>query len=601
VVRAEVSDLQFSSAVTSERDRIFLEPDSQSAQQPTASSAILSQSEFQTAPLSLEQLETNWFAQVPPSAAPPPPQTPELPKLPETIPSPSPPPTLTVPETQPQEPLPAVGIRVKVKNIEVRGSTVFTQAELDKVVAPFLNRELTFEQLLGIRTAITELYTSRGYSTSGAFLPPQDITSGTIIVQVVEGELEQIDIQGLTFLRKGYVRDRIKLAARPPLNIRKLEEGLQLLQTNPLFTQVQAELKAGTSPGRSVLTLNLKEAKFITGFYTVENRDSPSTGSWRHTLSLVDQNLTTFGDRLSIDLAFSSGVQNYTFDYQLPVNARNGTFLAHYERGDQAVVEAPFDSFGINSETETFSVGFRQPIIRRPSIEFALSLSTDIRRSQTFIFNNIPFSFSAGPENGLSKVTVLRFAQDWTQRRRRSVLSARSQFSVGIDAFDATVNDSGTDGRFVAWLGQFQWVQAWGPRVISVFRVASQLTEDSLLPLEQFSVGGVDTVRGYRQNQRVGDNGIVGSFELRFPIVDDRELGSLQLASFIDVGRAWNSNGTTFPDPKTLFSAGVGIRWQLNPYLSTRFDWAIPINPINQPGDSLQDSGLFFSLRFQPY
>lgn len=575
--------------------------------------AIVDQSTTASSELPLPALKSPATPSLSPAAivmtqapSPLPPRIPELPKLPEELPQPTPSPPLTVPpEQRPPEPTPATpGATVNVTNVQVLGSTVFSQKDLDKAVAPFLNRELTFEELLQIRTAITDLYVQKGYTTSGAFLPPQDISSGVITVQVVEGELERVEIQGLKWLRPKYVRDRVRLGGKPPLNLRKLESALQLLQTDPLFTQVQAELKAGTSPGRSVLVVTLKEANFLIGSYTVENRESPAIGTWRHTLSFVDRNLTRNGDRLSVDLGFTSGLQNYVVDYSLPVNARNGTVLLRYERGDQTVIEEPFSGFGFNSNTETFSAGFRQPIIREPNREFALALVADVRDSQTFIFEDIPFSFSRGAEDGLSKVRVLRFSQDWTERGRRSVFAVRSQVSVGLGAFGATVNDSGADGRFVSWLGQVQWVRAWGRRVTTVARLATQLTGDSLLPLEQFSVGGVDTVRGYRQNQQVGDNGITGSFETRFSILDDPEVGALQLATFVDAGRVWNGDSTPLPAPQTLFSTGLGVRWQLNPYLSTRLDWGIPlnaVNPNNQSSNPLQDGRIFFSVRFQPY
>lgn len=117
----------------------------------------------------------------------------------------------------------------------------------------------------------------------------------------------------------------------------------------------------------------------------------------------------------------------------------------------------------------------------------------------------IPFSlFSEGPERGKSRLTVIRFSQEWLQRNATQVLAARSQFSFGIDAFDATINDTGTDGRFFAMLGQFQWVQQLSPsRTLMLAKINAQLTPDALLPLENISSGGVDTVRGYRQNQLV--------------------------------------------------------------------------------------------------
>ncbi len=167
-----------------------------------------------------------------------------------------------------------------------------------------------------------------------------------------------------------------------------------------------------------------------------------------------------------------------------------------------------------------------------------MGLALDLRRSQTYLLKDIPFSFSAGAENGKSKVTVIRFSQDWVKRKPRQVIAARSQFSLGINAFDATINDSGTDGHFFSWLGQLQLVQQLSKKNVLLIRIDTQLTPDSLLTPEQFSIGGIDTVRGYRQNQTVADNGILGPVEVRFPLTSNPEV--LQVAPFFDIGKVWN-------------------------------------------------------------
>ncbi len=530
------------------------------------------------------------------------PTRPTLPSLPNTPPeTPNPPPTLTPPPQTPLTPPPELGVKVKVKRVEVLGSTVFSPEEFDAAVASFVGKDATFEELLAIRTAITKLYTDNGYSTSGAFLPPQDVTDGVVKVQVVEGSIERIDIQGLKRLRTSYVRDRIALAAKSPVNLRRLEEALQLLQLNPIITTVQAELSAGTAPGLSVLTLNMKEGQPLTTAFTVENRDSPSVGEIRGTASISHRNLLGFGDRLSADYGIGEGINSYNISYEIPVNARDGTLNLSYSNSSSRIIEEPFSNLDINADSSNFSLGFRQPIVRTPTSEFALSLALDLRQSQTFLLEDLPFSFSPGPENGKSKVTAVRFTQDWVNRSANRVLAARSQFSFGLDALGATVNDTGIDGRFTSWVGQFQWVQSLGRDAILIVRTGAQLSSDSLLPIEQFSIGGIDTVRGYRQNQRVADNGVVGSVEVRFPIISKPDgIGTIEIAPFFDIGTVWNQQGTV-PSPNTLASIGLGMRWQIDPSFSARLDWGIPLNSVPDEGNSLQDRGISFSIRYQPF
>lgn len=519
--------------------------------------------------------------------------------LPGETPTLPPKPELQTPPTQESpEVIPPSSDRFFIKEVEVLGNTVL-QEEITALTQPYENRSVTFEELLELRSAIVQLYIKNGYITSGAFLPNnQDLSTGIVKIQVVEGELEQIEIGGLRRLREGYVRSRLRRAASTPLNQRRLEEALQLLQLDPLIEQVNAELTAGSTPGRNILRVSIKEAPAFHAAITIDNNQSPSIGSIQGTVEVSHDNLLGFGDRLAAQYGRTEGLNLYDINYTIPMNARNGTLGFRYNNGDSRIIEEDFRDVGIRSETQTYSLGFRQPITRTPTSEFALSLFLDLRRSQTYILDDIPFSFTEGPEKGKSKVTVIRFSQDWVDRGTRRVLAARSQFSLGIDAFDATINNMGTDGRFFSWLGQFQWVQQLSNRNLLVVRIDAQLTPDSLLSLERFSIGGVDTVRGYRQNQLVADNGILGSVEVRVPLTSNPRL--LQLAPFFEIGTAWN-NREIDPNPATIASIGLGLRSQITRNLFLRLDYGIPLISVEERGNSLQENGLYFSVRYQPF
>ena len=561
--------------------------------------AQISSNTRQDKPTTLQATFNPLLAQIPTPKIPPGVLEPTRPSLP---PLPSAPPATVAPVLTPPPqtlPVPAAGAKTKVRRVEVLGSTVFSAAELNAAVASFIGKDATFEDLLAIRAAITDLYTSRGYTTSGAFLPSQDVTDGVIKIQVVEGELERIEIHGLRHLRSSYVRDRLRLATQSPVNLTRLEAALQLLQRDPLLTKVQAELTAGTATGLSVLNLNLKEAPQITSTLVVENRDSPSIGEVGGTALVTEKDLLGLGDRLSADIGFTAGVRNYDISYDIPLNARDGTLSLRYANNNNQIIEQPFAPLDINGRDQTYALSFRQPVIRTPNTELALSLSADMRQSQTFLLKNIPFSFSEGPQNGRARVNAIRFSQDWVKRSPNQTLAARSQFSLGLGVLGATVNNTGPDGRFFSWVGQVQLVRALAQDTLLIARAGLQLTPNSLLPLEQFSIGGIDTVRGYRQDQQVGDNGFVGSVELRLPIVRDR-IGLIQLAPFLDVGKIWNHGGANVV-PSTLAGAGLGLRWQIDPVFSASFDWGIPLNRVNNRGNSLQDNGIYFSIQVQPF
>jgi hemolysin activation/secretion protein len=508
---------------------------------------------------------------------------------PAPIPSPIEFPTPVTPSLPPS----GVTEKIQIQRIQVRGNTVLSP-EIQALVNPYIGKLVTFDQVLQLRTQITDLYLKNGYISSGAFIPSnQDISKGDIVIQVVEGELEKVEIAGLRHLKEGYVRKRLVRATIAPLNKSALERSLQLLQVDPLIGQVNAELVAGSSPGRNILRLILKEAPAFHGGIAIDNDQSPSVGTFQGNVFINHDNLLGWGDRLSLDYGRTAGLDLYGVGYTVPLNAKDGTLSLRYSNSKSKIIEPPFDELGIRSKSQTLSIGLRQPLSRSVTNEFALGLGLDLRRSRTFILDDIPFSFSEGPEEGESKVTALRFSQDWVNRSSSRVLAARSQFTFGLDALGATSNEADVpDGRFFSWLGQFQWVQQLSPRVVLLTRLAAQITPDPLLSLERFSLGGSDTVRGYQQNQIVSDSGIFGSIESRIPLTAKPEV--LQLRPFFDWGYGWNQVGEN-PTQQFISSVGLGVSSRPLPGLETRLDYGIPLVRDRET----KEQRLHFSLRYQ--
>lgn len=522
--------------------------------------------------------------------------------LPDAVPLELPPETApSVPQDDPESSCPALvatgEASFPIQTIYVVGNTVL-QREIDRHVACYINQDLTLSDLFNLRSSITALYIDAGYITSGAFLPNnQDLSDQTVQIQVVEGSLETVQVNGLSRLPERYVTDRLARATTRPLNQQALEDGLQLLQIDPALSRVNAELTAGTRPGQSLLILDLEEAETFSLSLGSDNYRSPSIGSEGLNAGLTVNNPLGFGDRFTVNYGTTNGLSLYNVAYGFPINGNGGTAQFRVSNSDSRIVQDAFRDIGIRSDTTTISASLRQPLWRTPSEEFALGLTFDWKRSQSFILDDIPFSFSLGPEAGRSQVSAVRFSQDWVQRSQTRVLAARSQFSLGVDLFDATVNDSGVDGRFFSWLGQFQWIEQVSPRFLLLTRLGAQLTPDALLPVERFSLGGVSTVRGYAQNQIVTDNALTASVEARIPVSKDPN--KVQITPFIDLGAGWN-NLTPNPDPSVLLGTGVGVRWLVTPNVFVRVDYGIPLIPTSGGGGSLQENGLYFLVDYIP-
>jgi hemolysin activation/secretion protein len=508
--------------------------------------------------------------------------------------------------------------RVFVKRFEITGNTVFTGDELHKIAAPYENRMLTTVEIQQVRRNITLHYINNGYINSGAILPDQKVADGLISLQVIEGELTSIEVSGNKRLRSEYISDRLRLGGEPPLNLKDMQIHLRYLQQNPLIKQVNAELGAGVKPGESVLKLLVEEEDPYQVVLFTDNYRSPSIGGYGGGVEASHSNLTGRGDIISARYVEAEGVEELAVSYAIPLTARDTTLRLHYQGSDAVIEEEPFNILDVTSKSRTFGFELTHPIYRTPNEELVVGIGFDHRRSETYLLGQ-PFSFSEGPDDGLSKASVIRFSQTWDKRLPNEVYSIRSLFSIGIDAFEATIYGSNPpltacnvatsasdcpDGDFLAWLGQLQYARRFTMKerlVQMIFRGDLQLSRDRLLPMEKLSMGGARTVRGYRENQLVRDNGLIASLELRIPVLHNAEGSApLQLAPFVDYGESWNTDSDT-PDPWSISSAGIGLLWDPNQYFHVEMYFAKAFRKVTGESDKhdLQDSGVHFQMTYR--
>ncbi|MEA5489844.1 MULTISPECIES: ShlB/FhaC/HecB family hemolysin secretion/activation protein [Pseudanabaena] len=525
------------------------------------------------------------------------------PQLPTQTPAPLPSPDeLLNPSREPvtpQKEVPVTGT-ITVNRFEVLGSTVFTKAEIDQILSPFTKRPITFSELLKARSQVTDLYISRGYITSGAFIPTQNLQNGVVQIQVIEGGLEDIKVTGVERLSPDYVRSRMNIATGAPLNRDRLIQALQVLQINPLIASISAELSAGTRAGQNILEVRLKEAKSLEVQLSLDNNRAPSVGSLRRKVQISEANLTGLGDTLNIAYSNTDGSNSYDLSYMLPINPYNGSIAFAFNNGNSNVLEKPFNILDIYANSTSYDLTFRQPIEQTPSQEIAIGFTASYRESLTSLLK-IPFPLSAGADdNGVTKTTVLRAFQEFTQRSSQSVISLRSQFSLGLGGvLGSNLNTTFPDSRFVSWRGQSQYVNLLAPDTFLLLRGDLQFGDRALLPSEQIGFGGQDTLRGYRQDVLLGDNGLNLSAEMRVPILRVPEWeGLLQLVPFIDAAAVWTSSGGANSSSNTLLGTGLGLRWRIGNTLDVRLDYGIPLISVPNSRNTAQENGLYFNLNF---
>jgi hemolysin activation/secretion protein len=488
-------------------------------------------------------------------------------------------------------------VKVFVKGFVFTGNKVFSAEELHTVTAPYENREISFDELESLRQALTLYYVNKGYINSGVIIPDQQVTDGTITLKVIEGSLTKISIEGSKHFRPGYFSDRIAHAAGPPVNVLRLQEILQILNQDSRIKRLNAELRPGLVQGESTLNVKVAENSPYKAALSFNNSVPPSIGDYRGEIWLSHRNLFGIGDSLEGSYGKAEGLDEYRVSYSVPINSYDTTVNIHFRKGDTSVIQEEFRGLDIKSKTDTLGLSVSHPFFRNPYRELWLSLAGEVRKSEMYLLGQ-GFSFSEGADEGKTRVSVLRFSQEWIDRGQKQVIAARSSFSMGIYTLNATHSDTqGPDGKFLSWLGQAKWVRRLTEQGLQlVFRTDMQFTKDPLLALEKFSVGGINSVRGYPENQLVRDNGVAGSLELRMPLYSSTTgRHTVHLVPFTDIGWSWNSKRDT-PEPKSISGGGIGAIWNIVDRMNLQAYWGIPFRKFDRTSNALQEQGIHFQF-----
>lgn len=526
----------------------------------------------------------------------------QTPSIPSVLPPTSPPLQPSTPSPPQRRIQPNDAVKIKIKGFQFEGNTVFSGEELEKVLSEFVGQEITFTDLSKISDKITDYYVEQGYINSGAYIgvtrnQALQPDNAIVTVSIVEGRIEKIDIVGAERLHN-YIRARIP---HPILNNKRLLSALQLLQQDPLIEKISASLKDGGKPGQAILNISVQPKQDFQVNVGLDNYRSPVVSTFQRRLDVSYANFLGLGDDLKVGYRNTDGSNAIALNYSVPLNSNNGTIRFLYANISNDIIEQPFNSLDIVADARAYELSFRQPLIRQASTsstqELALGLTVSRLESESSL-QNTPFPISAGAdEEGRTRVFALRFFQDWSHRGLDQSLFARSTFNFGLDALDATTNPEPPDGRFFSWVGEALWLKRLGRDTSLAVRSRLQLADRPLPVFEQISLGGINSVRGYRQDTFVSDNGFLLSTELRISAWKT-PTQELQVAPFVDFGTSWNNISDTFSPTGSLTSVGLALQYR-NDRFNARLDWGIPFNETTNNSNTWQENGVYFSVNYQ--
>lgn len=499
---------------------------------------------------------------------------------------------------------------IELDTVLFEGNTVFSIKELNALAKPYLHRLVGVDELEELRRSITYYYINKGYITSGATFPPNPIEGKTLRIRIVEGKVGEMRIDGQGWLRRGYIENRLIPDKNSPLNMNVLQDRFRLLLADPLFERLNGRLLPGADRGASILDLAVTRSQPYQLSAISDNYRAPSVGGIALGANAWIRNLTKQGDLIDFTFLTSApsggDAYQYSGNWLVPIGDYGTRAYFSASNSNVSIIEESLVNINIKSNSLTVEGGINQLLIDNFQRRLSFGAGISIKDNETSLLGH-SFSFIPGLPNGKSQISAVRINQEYIERWEKFAWALRSTFSIGIDALGSTIqkNHLNPDSEYFAWLGQSRGV--WNvPKIKSdfVFKGAVQVSDDPLLPLERMAVGGRNTVRGYRENQLVRDNGYAASTELHIHLVGDSQTKyRFDLVPFFDFGAAWNNHDST-PIQQTMrhiYSAGIGFQFRMYRF-NSEFFWAhrLESQSPQQHGD-LQDQGIHFQARLDAF
>jgi hemolysin activation/secretion protein len=491
----------------------------------------------------------------------PPPEVPTQPSFDFTIEAPS----------RSQIPRAVEELRFTLTDIVIEGAQTLPAQEFRPLYQNLLGQEVTVSNILDVADAIEDAYRRKGYVLTHAFVPPQRVNNGVFKIDVVEGYVASVTVEGGDPATQALVRSLIEPVVNVrPLSLAALERALLLANDLPGVAASGVLRPAPNVPGASELLVSLVTTK-ATGGLAVDNRGSQFQGVWTLGGDVEVNSLAGVGDQLGASFASSPNVlekSSAQLRYRRPVgtDGMTASLIATETWGQPGAGLTPFDLV-----TTSLAVGPRlsYPILRSRAESLSIDAGFTVQQANVESLGE-PFSHD--------QWRVVDVGLTYSRVALGGTWSASTDLAQGLGILGATpdgtltLSHPGAATEFTKVTGSFRHVRTLIGPLSFALAGQGQYGFAPLVAGEQITFGGTQIGRGYDPGAITGDEGAGGSAELRW----DEHFPSFYLETlepyvYYETGKVWNFHPNQ-GGGQSIDSAGFGIRFFLPHAISTDFE-----------------------------
>ncbi|HLW73990.1 MAG TPA: ShlB/FhaC/HecB family hemolysin secretion/activation protein [Gammaproteobacteria bacterium] len=485
------------------------------------------------------------------------------------------------------------GPSFKVTGFVIEGNTVIPTDELQAQIAGYVGQSLTLAQLYDVADVLTRYYRAKGYGLADVAPPAQKITDGSVRLQVIEGRVGKISIQGNTRTHEVVLQKRVSGLHSGDIYTDAAAERAVLLLNDLPGVGARAVLSPGQEFGSSDMLFNVDESHY-NGDVSIDDYGRSVIGRWRISADVYDNSFTGNGDQLSAGVTHADGNRlNFgKLAYALPVGPDGGTLTSSYNRAEYHGLfsNGTGGTLPFSGSTQNAGLNWQYPELRSTdrNLYWSMGLNWDNSRS-----------LSSGINALTTNIMLLQIGTFYT-RSFQDQSSLTSSFTFWTNGkhyvHGQSLNNVSAERARGEWDNTYQLPFAGNWTFIGQLNLTYSV--NALTDADKFNLGGPGSVLGYQSAEQRGDSGYFGSTEVErafswgpyWPMV---------WGVFLDTGKVWDKAGTvatTGTDSSRGISSG-GLDLQLLPSadkINARLQWAYSIG--RKPTDSDRGGHIWFSL-----
>lgn len=480
---------------------------------------------------------------------------------------------------------------VYVTAIKFEGNVVFSDEELNKIIASDLKQELTLDQLKMIAKKVESKYHTAGYEIVKVILPQQDFEDNQAVkILILEGKLGKVNVVGNKHFSGKFLTQSLTasdIVFGQAFTLDNLENTLTKINRQSGST-VKSVLKPGADIGYTDIDLVINEEKKVNTLLEVNNYGSKSTGEYRVIPYIDVSNLTGRGDKLSLTgMHTLDGKGSYfaNIAYVTPINSTGSKASAYVSAGNVKVGEQ-LAILEIQGDNQALGLGFQHDFIKS---------ANEFYQFETWFEGYDIEQTILGETISKDKVRKLKIGGNFETlaANSRSLYAMHLHQGLG-SAFGGSTIGSMFDDPLNFTKVTFDWtrLQRVSPRINLIPRVSAQYSFDELLSGEQISLGGYGSVVGHAPSAHSGDSGYVMNLEGRYLISETSD--KYQFSTRLDFGQVFKKKAAIGQNKnEDLAGASMGFLVNPNKHISLRIDYGHPFGTATG-----KDDYVLFQTRF---